>query len=222
MNDIARVISTLFVIKAKPKRKRNDLLDAAFLAGASLVLLSHIRAHQEQIETLVERLYGGRISPGQFRSQFEKVLGDNAVNAYAAVTGKPLTKSDKDFVREWVKGQSEHIRSFMVDHLTDTPVASAVIRVPLWASSLGALGSMAFIRSNPTVMGTWHYGDTIKHCTTCGELNGKSEPLSYYLKKRLIPQEPGSKTLSCGGWHCLCTVVDSISGKVLLPFHLME
>lgn len=221
-SDFVKAISTLFVIKAKPERERNKLLDAAVLAGASWLMLQYIRSHTEQVEELIAKLYDGSLSPGMFRGQFEKLLADDAINAYAAVKGSKLTSADKAFVKQWVVGQSQHIRSFLDDHLTDKPLESSIIRAPLWGASLAALGSAAFIRTYPTVMGTWKYGDTLKHCLTCSELHDQSQPLSYYLTNGLIPQQPGSETLSCGGWNCKCTVVDSISGKVLLPFHLLE
>ena len=69
----------------------------------------------------------------------------------------------------------------------------------------------------PHRKGTWQLGATEKHCGTCASLNGKTHPLSWYIKNGYIPQEAGSSTLECGGWNCDCSIIDPKTGEQLIP-----
>lgn len=71
--------------------------------------------------------------------------------------------------------------------------------------------------SEPERDGRWELGATEQHCDTCSSLNGKTHPLSWYIKNDYIPREAGSQTLSCGGWNCDCSIVDPKTGEQLIP-----
>jgi hypothetical protein len=107
-------------------------------------------------------------------------------------------------------------------------------RGALWAASLGVVQLQGMVRADEVkretapslggggteTMATWRYGDT-QHCHIqgntmgCYELNGLRRPLSYFIQHGYIPQQPGSQTLTCGGWYCQCGLYDD-SGKRLL------
>lgn len=77
-----------------------------------------------------------------------------------------------------------------------------------------AYAKMVAMKERP---GKWVYGDTIAHCETCSGLAGGVHPLSWYISRGYIPQEAGSRTLACRGYHCDCTVIDPVSGEQLIP-----
>lgn len=91
-----------------------------------------------------------------------------------------------------------------------------ISRLDVWARALRDLASKGKASAMSNMMVTWRYGDT-EHCRVCSRLNGTKKRLSWFIDvKGYIPQEIGSETLTCGGWNCLCTLVDS-RGRVVLP-----
>lgn len=88
-------------------------------------------------------------------------------------------------------------------------------RIGQWGESLRNLYSLAKANAQKNKTVIWHYGDT-DHCDTCQELNGQRHRLKWFLDKGYIPQENGSDTLDCHGYHCQCHL-DDMNGEQVMP-----
>ena len=133
-----------------------------------------------------------------------------------------LTDEDESTVSQWVTDQLSYVDDF-ISALKETRNAKVIgegqdainQRVTLWRGSLENLGSLGKASAQKNKMCVWVYGDT-EHCTTCEKLNGKKHRLKWFIDNGYIPQENGSETLECGGWHCQCRLED-MEGEQVMP-----
>lgn len=162
--------------------------------------LDMARAHRALIRTLAPKAYSEGLRVGGL---------DDA----------DMDDDDKAAIAEWIDNQLAHVRSFAKDavgaKLNAQARAAIQDRVTLWAHALQTLGDLGRASAQGNAMGTWKYGET-EHCDTCRALNGQRKRLKTWIRQGLIPQEPGSTSLDCGGWNCQCRIIDD-RGRVLLP-----
>lgn len=126
---------------------------------------------------------------------------------------------DRQAIADWIADQSQYtlgLAQAIMDAKKDKPLQEQVYaRIDKWLLALRALGAQGYASAQGNAMGTWKYGET-EHCDTCRALNNQRKRLKTWVKQGLIPQQPGSVTLDCGGWNCLCKIVDD-KGNQLLP-----
>lgn len=134
-----------------------------------------------------------------------------------------ISDADEAAIDAWVSQQLGFVDGFAADAAAtrkadDRPAAQASIlrRLQMWIASLRDIGSQGKASALKNMMVTWVYGDTVEHCATCSKLEGKRHRLSWFMDRGYLPQQNGSETLECGGWNCLCTLVDD-GGKVVYP-----
>lgn len=79
-------------------------------------------------------------------------------------------------------------------------------RLAMWAAtalSIYALGQL--YRADGETRMTWAFGPTVEHCADCKSLNGQVHTVSEWLAFfQATGKRPGSRSLACGGWQCLC------------------
>jgi len=85
-----------------------------------------------------------------------------------------------------------------------------------YTGTLDGIYAQGKMKGNPYKMGTWRLGGTKEHCDTCAMLDGQEHPVHWFIDNGYIPQERGSATLQCGGWHCECRIED-IDGNQIIP-----
>lgn len=145
-----------------------------------------------------------------------------------AGSADPEADYDEDIERivdGWIDDQLEFVDGFATDVGAATRAnagdewqarqGAVIDRVTLWAGSLRDLGSKVKADYQANKPGTWQYGDT-DHCDTCAGLNGQRHKLRWFTSRGYLPQENGSATLDCHGFHCQCVIVDD-KGEQLLP-----
>lgn len=151
-----------------------------------------------------------------------------------------LTADDTATITTWAAGQSVFaggMAQAIIDSRTpavgegetvtqakDEARQSLIDRSALWAASLEVMKFQGMARADQlrgqVTMATWRYGDT-QHCTStgstvgCDNLNGMRMPLSWFAERGYVPGQPGSTTLTCGGWRCACGLFDD-SGRRLM------
>ncbi len=90
-------------------------------------------------------------------------------------------------------------------------------RLGLWVRSVRATYTrfLSLARGkSKAAMVTWKVGPT-DHCVTCQQLNGQRHRLEWFTSRNFIPQQPGA-SMVCGGWRCLCRLVDDSGATVTL------
>ncbi len=90
-------------------------------------------------------------------------------------------------------------------------------RLGLWVRSVRATYTrfLSLARGkSKAAMATWEIGPT-DHCVTCQRLNGQRHRLEWFTSRNYIPQQPGA-AMVCGGWRCLCRLVDDGGAVVTL------
>lgn len=126
---------------------------------------------------------------------------------------------DKKTIAAWVKEQTSYVNKFAGDVVSargDDGKRDAILaRVALWVAAMSSLGAQGLMSARSNAMGTWKLGATEKHCRTCNGLHGKRHRLSWYKARGLIPREPGSATLECHGYRCLCGIYDEQGNQLV-------
>ena len=84
-----------------------------------------------------------------------------------------------------------------------------------FTGSVASVYNYAKMAAKKNIMLEWVFGDTVEHCQTCEKLNGQKHRASWYLSRDYIPRKPGAN-LECGGYRCLCRLVDSEGNEFTL------
>jgi hypothetical protein len=177
-------------------RNFQDVLDGSMTIGEAS------RAHRSSLRHDAEMVYIEGLAEGD-------------------VPANEIDNDDRMAISQWVQEQSGYVSGLWqdikrIDSSDTAAIRDMYGRIGMWADSLRSLGAVARASALANTMGTWHLGKTEQHCASCSKLDGTRHRLSYFTSRGLIPQQPGSETLACGGWACDCTV-RSDKGKVLLP-----
>ncbi len=201
---------------------------AEFSAGQGL---GEIKA--EYRETLYQAMadyLGSEQSITSFRNIYRRAVNDGMtlsfIAGFADAGGASEELPEED--RAWLIGRIEdeiafadglfqELKSLRADNekSQDDKLAFAQARANGYTSSLDGVYAQGKMRGDQEQIGVWHFGDT-DHCDTCRWLNDQEHPLSWYISNGYIPQEAGSGTLDCGGYHCQCTI-DTPDGEQLIP-----
>lgn len=154
------------------------------------------RAHRALIRTLGPRA-------------FAEGMREGGVNPDDSQDG--LDSEDQDAIDEWVTEQVGYVRDFAkaaVEANGDTTKRIDVLaRVLKWIDAMRSLGAVGKMSALKNAMGTWGLGQTEEHCRECNWLNGQRHRLKWFRSKGYVPREPGSDTLTCGGWNCDCKIL---------------
>ncbi len=176
----------------------------------------------------------GRRSIPQAENGHRNMLPDLGELAYEAGMedggADPAERDDVDeaAIADWVASQEPQVGGLWADikqlrtdkkNLDEDEFAARQLtindRIGQWGESLRNLYSLAKANAQKNVSVTWEFGDT-DHCDTCQSLNGQRHRLKWFLDKGYIPQENGSQTLDCHGFHCQCELVDD-EGNTVMP-----
>lgn len=83
-------------------------------------------------------------------------------------------------------------------------------RLALWTFVLGAAthrGELIKPGWEADIYGTWQFGATERHCSTCATYNGVRLLRSEWASLAAKGVEPQGRGLQCGGWRCDCKIV---------------
>jgi len=77
----------------------------------------------------------------------------------------------------------------------------------LWGQSLLAMavGLRVMLDSDRNMR--WTLGTSITHCQSCLKLSGKVKRGSFWIEQGILPAQPNSWFLDCGGWQCHCNLL---------------
>jgi len=213
------------------------VLVAAYFSGADAIMaLKSVNEVLREYEDLLTRYVidaaNGNMSAGEMSRAHKSALKRIAPQAYdeglreGGVSDPEAERDegDDETIDDWVKDQSSYTLDFAsaaaeVSKLKGdekTEARRAVLdRVVDWVNALRTLANKGFASAKENMTVTWEYGDT-EHCDTCQSLNGKTRRLKWFTARGYYPREPGSPTLACSGFKCLCKIVDA-KGRQVLP-----
>jgi hypothetical protein len=133
------------------------------------------------------------------------------------VTAEDMDDDDKRVLAEWVSSQQSYVTPFAGDVMAaagDQSAKDAILgRVDLWVQSIETLGAQGAMSAKANAMVTWRLGPTEEHCDTCAGLDGQRHRAKWFTGNGYIPREPGSATLACQGFRCLC-FLEAADGSV--------
>lgn len=218
--------------------------DSAILA--SLAIAYHMHAHKSvdsivdeylsDLTRLFKRVWDDDLLPSGAARSHKALIKADAELAFieglkdGGVDEPELSSEDNESIGEWIAVQNESVKGLwddieytlrqfsggVINHAQLTERRDGyLLRLEVWTRALRDLAGRGKASAMKDMMVTWRYGDT-EHCRVCQRLNGTKRRLSWFVDKGYIPQEVGSETLTCGGYHCQCELRDS-RGRVVLP-----
>jgi len=219
-----------------PAHHKAALAVAAIVAG--MVKASGIdalvRGYVDDLTRNFLDVLDGKLSMPAAVKQHHLFLNELAEQAYdLGMTdggADPAEKDDTDeaAIADWNIGQDGQVQGLWADAKQlradkgelskdefEARHSALMDRLAQWGDSLRNLYSLAKGNAQKNQMVTWHFGDT-DHCDTCAKLDGQRHRLSWFLDKGYIPQENGSETLDCHGFHCQCTLTND-KGEQVMP-----
>jgi len=75
-------------------------------------------------------------------------------------------------------------------------------KAELWTQTLDGVYNEGKIRAGKDVSLSFVGNDGAESCKTCMKWKGKRHRKSFWLKRGLIPGQPGNHNFECGGWNC--------------------
>lgn len=170
------------------------------------------------------------------KNLYSRAINDAFTFAFVAGWADAGASALTDEAQEWLNGRiSEELgyldtlfiqlKALRADKETalEEKIEAAKAHAAGYANTLTGVYAHGKMLGEPERDGQWRLGATLEHCQTdggtmgCEQLNGQVHPLSWYLKRGYIPQEAGSDTLTCHGYHCDCEIVDPKTGERLIP-----
>lgn len=217
----------------------------AWIASLALAYEEHAEKSVEgvvdeylsDLTRLFKRVWDDDLLPSGAASSHRALIKADAEPAFTegliegGVDEPELSDEDNETIGEWKSVQLESVKGLWDDveytlrKFTNGVITSAELklrrdgylsRLDVWARALRDLAGKGKASALKDAMVTWRLGDTELHCRVCNRLDGTKKRLSWFMDKGYIPQEIGSETLTCGGYHCLCELRDS-RGRVVLP-----
>lgn len=183
--------------------------------------------YRENLQAIVQDAEGGA-NKDEIAKRHRELIIASAILMFVAgmqaggVSGDEMTDAEKALIAAWTAEQLSHVDDFAAAAILagDNPAEQDKInaRLELWVAALLALGGQGLMSAGGDKIGIWRLGETELHCRTCNGLHNKRHRLSWYKARGLIPREPGSTTLECKGYQCLCGIYDE-QGNLLVPAH---
>jgi hypothetical protein len=185
--------------------------------------------YEVQITEAAADVFNGDSTSSTFAAKLRALIKRDAEDMYQQVLDDNATEEKSDdeqmVVDGWIADQLDFVDGFAEDVVKARRVnspddytdrqAAIFARAATWAQSLTALAGKLNALMKENVMGTWKLGATEVHCEKCSWLDGQRHRLKWFTKQGYIPREPGSQTLTCGGWRCDCGIEDDDGNQLL-------
>lgn len=184
-----------------------------------------VSTYRDQLTNFVHETLNGSMDAIDLRRAHREMIRRLGPSAYVeglregGIPQEEMDAQDKAAIQEWQDTQLAHVNQFAADAVAargdDNKQAQILSRLDMWVNAMQTIGGMGLMSAQKNQAGTWRLGATEAHCKTCNALNGKRHRLSWYSSRGLIPREPGSKTLMCKGYNCLCGIFGDEGKRIL-------
>lgn len=175
-----------------------------------------VQEYDGQLSSLVRQAFAGSADVTDFARAHKAMLREMAPRVYdqglleGGVSLDEKDAEDEAAVIAWTAGQISYVLDFAKAAVAagEDPEEQAAVeaREVYWLESMRTLGAQGKASAQRNQMGTWKLGAATEHCKTCISNDGVRHRVKWFTSRGLIPREPGSETLECGGWECLCGV----------------
>lgn len=133
--------------------------------------------------------------------------------------GRKLEGDDSAYVNKEIDEESGFIQTLWADLKLQRASGNTqqTNRTDLYTKSLDTVFNELTARARKNAFGTWKIGSAENHCKgrgSCLWLDGQRHKMNWFLSHNYIPRKPGAAQV-CGGWECVCDVVDD-SGNTML------
>lgn len=166
---------------------------------------------------ILEYLYTEGVAITRFRSAFKRAIADSFEFAFAQGYldggGDPEDRepSDQDWLAAKIDAEFgyvdmlfQQLKQFKADEET-TPEdydAEAERRAEGYAMTLDGVYSEGKIRGAKNMMLTFGGTDGQESCPDCQRLVGQRHRASWWVRRNLIPGQPGNASFECHGYNC--------------------
>ena len=200
------------VVSVADWMKANDIALPSDLAAN----IEHVKTQayfQRALWSYVRAFHsGGDVS--EFLDKFIVLIEDQARRAWnegmrnVGLDPRNITIDQRSRLQEIVNQELNRVLEFASDienaRIEGKPVDPFKARVDLWANRYPNIVNEAQAYCKPYDLFVWRYGDTMRHCSTCAQLNGIVATGDNWRMSGVMPQNPPNPRLECGGWRCRC------------------
>lgn len=171
------------------------------------------RRFRQTVRELSRGLWSGEIIKSSFISQFVSSLSSLLFNHYVDTVVKiadvdidPTQVTLLDDILERVDTYAAGYADFIVKNKKGTGKLNDVYkRADLWIATQTEVEELAKLDENIPAEQEyiWRYGNTVEHCSSCSEQEGRVRTKSEWNDIGIYPQ---SRSLECKGYRCQCTL----------------
>lgn len=183
--------------------------------------------YSEELESLTLRANNGELTQAEFENQLSNMVTLSLMAIYSEMVGKEpedFSEQDQGSLDEYVAVNLESVGQLADDIYSDKyqdtedrdGVAMLLVRLGLWTINAYALATLGQVANDANKEKRYRFvlGNTREHCSSCSRLNGQVHTGSEWANHPdMLPRAHG---LECGGWRCLCALVettDPVSGS---------
>lgn len=196
----------------------------SFSIGVSSVD-SHLSTYQDDLSRLAEKARQGDLDQAEFESQAEEL----ATAALLALFNLGRQSDEPDYEAMAAYEQEKVNAMLAIRNLSrdifagkyaeekdadDNVVKSDAdgrlalsSRIVLWAATAAGVYALGQLHREATIKYMWQIGGTLHSCEDCIRLDGQIHTSLEWRLSGFRPQ--GSFGLACGGWKCLCSLVET-------------
>lgn len=165
---------------------------------------------------LYEYLSTDGVKLTRFRNQMKRAITESFYDAFAqgwldGDGGQFPDEADQDAL-DWL-GAAQTAEYGYVDQLfyrlrdlkkegAEAWANEPAERAEGYAKTLDGVYKEAKMRAAKNKMLTFGGNDGAESCKTCRALKGKRHKASWWVKRGLVPGQPGNRAFECGGWNC--------------------
>lgn len=194
----------------------------AFSIGVSAVDAA-LADYQAELSRLAEKARKGDIEQRDFEQQAEAIV----TAALLALFNLGRQSDEPDYEAQ-AAFEQERVMAFLAignlsrdiftgryveqkegDKVTQSEAdgrARLEARIVLWAATGAGVYALGQLHREASIKYAWRIGRTSKHCVDCLRLAGQ---IHTALEWRLSGWRPQFSGLSCGGWNCDCSLIET-------------
>lgn len=191
-----------------------------------------LREYEDKLDRWMKDVLNGNMTGGEMSRAMRAIIKRLAPESYTEGMREggirdpesEMENEDDEAVAEWTRDQLLYVDGF-IESIVETSKLdgdkkiegrnSLLDRIDEWVSSMRFIGQKGYLSAKGNLPLTWKVGDT-EHCPTCLRLDGQRHRASWYAKRDLVPRQPGSNSLDCKGFNCMCSLVND-DGDQIIP-----
>lgn len=191
-----------------------DLIVARAVYQLSLAEYSVIRqAYAADVEQILFDYLSSNKKVTGFKNRMKRAILDSFYPAFEMGLADggaepPAQGDDLDWINARVAEEFGHLDSLFVNARelrgegVDEWQGWPAERAEGYARSLDAVYKEGKMRGAKNKMLTFGGSDGKESCRTCQKLKDKRHRASWWVKRGLVPGQPGNGNYECGGWQC--------------------